>query len=308
MVIEPPELHLRFHSASSDLPGPGPRRAAQVLAGCLALVLATPADVLAAPATPTTPVQAPAGQAKPAKPPRSSAPSASATPTPAPSAAPTVTPPVTPPPPALPPALPPASLPSAEPSSTPADISDSTTQPAPPPPAPAISGDAASAAIADAAWEGVDGIVVIIELKGGRVLHGRVGAVQSATFTLIDGDTGQILVIPKTGVSSLRAYVPPPVPTQTGIGLLAGGGILLGLGIPVFITGVTFVAICPDCTELHLPMLIVGGGALGGGIPMIVRGGQRRSAFQKALLEQRISPVVSRTPYGGWHGGLQIRF
>ena len=76
----------------------------------------------------------------------------------------------------------------------------------------------------------------------------------------------------------------------------------------MFITGVTFLALCPSCTYFHLPMLIVGGGALGGGIPMISRGVQRRTAFQKALQEQRITPLVTRTPYGGWSGGLQLRF
>lgn len=244
---------------------PGPRRAVQVLAGCLALALSTSNEALAqSPAIPAP--QAPAAQtARPA-----------------------------PPPPAQPPATPAA---------------DPSTEPAPPPaaiPPPVVSRDVV-ASITDAAWEGVDGIDAIVELKGGKVLRGRIGAVQQSTFTLIDGATGQILVVPKSGVASLRAFVPPPLPTRTGTGLLVGGGILTGLGIPVFITGLTFVGICPSCGFLHLPMLIVGAGALGGGIPMLARGTQRRSAFQKALLEQRVTPVVSRTPYG-WNGGLQIRF
>lgn len=181
-------------------------------------------------------------------------------------------------------------------------------EPAPETPPPPVEPSSASTSVADAAWEGVDGFEVIAEIRGGKVLRGRVGAVQRDTFTLIDGATGQILVIPKSGVASLRAYVPPPVPDKTGTGLLVGGGILTGLGGPVFISGLVFVFICPDCIELHLPMLIVGGGALGGGIPMIARGSQRRAAFQRALQEHRLAPMVTRTPFGGWSGGLQFRF
>lgn len=213
---------------------------------------------------------------------------------------------------------PPVQTPKSQPTSAPA-----ATDPAPavapaeattPPPAttptplPQATAPKIDPSVTDAAWEGVDGFDVLVELKGGKVLRGRVGAVQAATFTLIDGSDGQILVIPKSGVSSLRAYIPPPIPTKTGAGLIAGGSILTSLGAPVFLTGVVFLAICPSCTYLHLPMLIVGGGALGGGIPMIVRGARQRTEFQKALQERRLSPMITRTPYGGWTGGLTLRF
>ena len=272
--------------------GPGPWRAARVIAGCLALTLPIPALALAAPASP-----APAGPTSPpaaamASP--TSAPAAAkanpTTPAPASSSAPVVPAPTAAPVPA------PAPAAGTKPEWTPGVM--------PPPPSRVQD----SKALADAAWAGVDGIVVTIELKGGKSLHGRVGAVQADTFTFIDGDDGQILVIPKSGVASLRAYVPPPLPTQTGGGLIAGGSVLTGIGVPVFITGIAFVAICPDCIYLHLPMLVVGGGAIGGGIPMISKGMQRRSAFQRAVEERRISPVVTRTPYQGWYGGLQVRF
>jgi hypothetical protein len=274
--------------------GASPRRAAQILAGCLAFTV--PAATSAAPAIP-----APAGTASA---PATARPS---TPAPAPAKAP-ATAPANQPAPAPAPASPTPAPPTvAEPPPPgPATATKEWTpdaMPAPPPPRIQV-----STAVSDAAWEGVDGIVVIVELKGGKVLRGRVGAVQAETFTLIDATDGQILVVPKSGVTSLRAHVPPPIPTQTGTGLIAGGSILLALGVPVFITGITFVAICPSCTYLHLPMLIVGGGALGGGIPMISRGIQRRNAFQRAMIEQQVAPIVTRTPYNGWVGGLQFRF
>ncbi len=271
----------------------GPRRAAQVLAGCLALTLPIPAHASAladdAPvSSPTTqapaslPARAPVSSSTSTATPVVTPPASTATPTAAPTPAPAATQPVETTP--------------VEPASTPGVM---------PPPAPRIQN---SKAVADAAWEGIDGFVVVVELKGGRSLRGRIGAVQADTFTLIDSNDGQILVIPKSGVASVRGYVPPPLPTKTGGGLIAGGSVLTALGVPVFISGIVFVAILPSAIYLHLPMLIVGGGALGGGIPMISRGLQRRTAFQKALEEHRITPTVSRTPYQGWTGGLQIRF
>ena len=260
--------------ASVPPPTRGPRRAAQVLAGCLALALPTRADALVqAPWTIPPPVQAPAGQTSAARAPTPQPPEPTAAAAPDPAAA-----------------------PEANPAPAPA--------PPPPPQAPGPFGSA----VTDAAWEGVDGFDVVVELKGGKRLRGRVGAIQADTFTLIDSTDGQILVIPKNGVSSLRAYVPPPIPTKTGTGMIIGGSVLTALGVPIFITGIAFVAICPSCVYLHLPMLVIGGGGLGGGIPMLSKGIQRRTAFQKALQEHRVTPMVSRTPYGGWHGGLQIRF
>lgn len=260
---------------------PGPRRAVQVLAGCLALALPTHAD--AAPA-PTPVVQKPTASATTAEPARKPAPATATA--------------------ATPPALPPEPEPqpvAVEPAPAPAVTPPPVVTP-PPPVAPVRD------PVADAAWAGVVGIDVVLGLKGGKVLRGRVGAVQLDTFTLINRADGQILVIPKSSVTSLRAYIPPPLPTKNGTGLIAGGSVLTALGVPVFITGVTFLAICPSCTYLHLPMLIVGGGALGAGIPMISRGIQRRTAFQRAVQEHQLSPMVTRTPYGGWSGGLQLRF
>lgn len=260
----------------------GPRRAAQVIAASLALALPTQA-LAQAPASAPPPVQAPATQpAKKAEPaatqPAATQPTAQPTQPPAP--APVINPPTSP-------------------VSVPAPVTT--------PPAPMPAGTYDTAAVADAAWQGVDGFEVVVELKGGRVIRGRVGAVQADTFTLIDSADGQILVIPKAGVASLRAYVPPPIPSKTGTGLIVGGSILTAVGIPVFITGVTFLGICPSCWYIHIPLLVIGGGALGGGIPMLVRGTQQRSAFQRALDERRISPLVTRN-LGGWNGGLQIRF
>ncbi|MCX4244739.1 hypothetical protein [Paraliomyxa miuraensis] len=178
-----------------------------------------------------------------------------------------------------------------------------------------ITDPATAQAVLDAAWEGVDGFVVELELQDHQTMVGRVGAVQRDTFTLIQADTGAVLVLPKSGVVSLRVHMPPPLPTETGSGALIGGAILTTLGSPVFVSGVVFLGICSDCVELHLPMLFVGGGALAGGITLLARGTRRRNAYREAMQERSIAPVafVGRQGQGRdqgrvWLGGLSLRF
>lgn len=162
-------------------------------------------------------------------------------------------------------------------------------------------------ATVDAAWEGVDGFDVELELKGGVSMRGRVGAVQRDTFTLIQEETGHVLVLPKSGVLSLRVHMPPPVPAQRGNGLIAGGIVLTTIATPVFLTGLVFLGITPSSVALHLPMIMIGGGALAGGIPMIVTGARRRQAYVEAIQERGLLPVASVTRQG-WTGGLRFRF
>lgn len=164
-------------------------------------------------------------------------------------------------------------------------------------------------AIRDAAWEGVDGFDVELTLKGGDKMSGRIGAVQRDTFTLIQEDTGAVLVMSKSGVRSLRVRIEKqtPVPVRTGTGALVGGGILTAIGTPVFISGLVFVAVCGSCVSLHLPMLMIGGAALGGGIPLIVRGSRLRDKYRAALLQRGLSAYLGPTRQG-WGGGLRFRF
>ena len=180
-----------------------------------------------------------------------------------------------------------------------------------PPPAPNTANMAdpfgLDATTRDAAWQGVDGFDVVVVLKGGSKVRGRVGAVQRETFTLIEHETGIIRVLPKSGVRALRVWTPPPVPVNNGTGLLVGGGILTGIGTPVFVSGVAFLAVCPSCIGLHLTLLVLGGGALAGGIPMLVKGTRQRRAYREAVEKRNLMPVVSRSRYA-WTGGVRFRF
>lgn len=277
----------------ASVPPPPPRserqrsRVAWIVAACLPLVL--PAEVAAAPRPQRPPVQVPEPSGGTTSGGTTSEPGAEAQPEPRPaSEAEAGTEPA------------PAEVPSEAASDPPVSL---------PAPAPALDGvsDVDQATI-DAAWEGVDGFDVELRLKGGANMRGRVGAVQRDTFTLIQSKTGAVLVMPKSGVVSLRVATPRPLPARNGTGALVGGSILLAVGGPVFISGLTFLGIAASSPALHLPMLLIGGAALGGGIPLLVRGTRQRRAYQEAMQERALSPVVLRTPHGGWTGGLRFRF
>jgi len=167
----------------------------------------------------------------------------------------------------------------------------------------------------DAAWQGVEGYDVKIILDDGTAYTGRVSALQKSSFTLIDYDGGVVRVIPKATVRDLRVrvpgeptYPPPDLPEQTGSGLIAGGVLLTVLGAPVFLSGLVIFAIEPAATEVTLPLLLLGGAGLGSGIPMLVVGSRRRSAYQRALNERnRPVPTLGFTKHG-WTAGVRLRF
>ena len=161
----------------------------------------------------------------------------------------------------------------------------------------------------DAAWEGVKGYDVELILTDDREVTGRVTAIQRDTFTLVDLESGGVVrVIQKNGVKRMRVKVYDTVPsTKDGTGLLVGGGLLTAVGTPVFLTGAVFLGVCPSCTYLHIPMLMVGGAALGAAIPMLVRGARRRRAYNESRTRPSIGGAVSFTRQG-WTGGLRLRF
>ncbi len=161
----------------------------------------------------------------------------------------------------------------------------------------------------DAAWEGVKGYDVELILTDDREVTGRVTAIQKDTFTLVDLDSGGVVrVIQKNGVKRMRVKVYDVVPsTKDGTGLLVGGGLLTAAGAPVFLTGAVFLGVCPSCTYLHIPMLMVGGAALGAAIPMLVRGARRRRAYNESRTHATVGGAVSFTRQG-WSGGLRLRF
>lgn len=169
-----------------------------------------------------------------------------------------------------------------------------------PAPAPASS-------VVDAAWEGVDGFDVDVQLVGGGRKRGIVGAVQRETFTLIEHDTGEVFVMRKDAIAGLRVHRATPVPTATGGGLIAGGVVLDVIGAPMFISGVVLLGVCPSCVGLYLPLTIVGAASLGAGIPLTVRGARQRRKYLRAMQEHGLAFGVAPTRQG-WSAGLRVRF
>ncbi len=72
-------------------------------------------------------------------------------------------------------------------------------------------------------------------------------------------------------------------------------------------SGLVLLGVCPSCDSIHVPLLVIGGAALGVGIPLLAKGIKRRRAFDEAMQERQMFPVVARTRYG-WTGGLRFRF
>jgi hypothetical protein len=181
-----------------------------------------------------------------------------------------------------------------------------------PAPAPATPPPAATNATIDAAWEGVVGYDVVMELVDGGLVEGRVSAVQRDTFTLIDFEAGGVVrVMRKSDVQTLRVAVSEPLPANTGTGLMAGGGVLLALGSPVLLAGLAFLAIYPaGFVYLSLPMFLSGGPAVGAGAGMLAVGVKRQRAYRAALQKRRVAirPAASRTRLGTWTGGLRLTF
>lgn len=168
------------------------------------------------------------------------------------------------------------------------------------------------------AMKGHEAVVYV----GDRKITGLIIGVDGGFVMMVDEERdGRIAMIPKEQITDVRGKLgglqrragisgvelPPD-----GTGLLAGGGVLVALGGPLFVSGVVFVAITPSFTPLWMPQLLPALVFLGAGIPMLVGGSRRRRAYQEAVfgarLGQRVSPAFGRTPGGGWTGGLTLRF
>ena len=142
-----------------------------------------------------------------------------------------------------------------------------------------------------AAWAGAIGYPVEVEVRGGKYLTGIVPAVQRNTFTLIQAETGKILVIEKRSVVSLRVARPQDLPEDTGIGLLVTGSIIIAHGGPTLISGLALVGACPECIEVHVPLLVIGTLLTGGSIPMLIVGKRRLKAYKRRGSGAQVVPL-----------------
>lgn len=181
---------------------------------------------------------------------------------------------------------------------------------APPPPPPRIT---SAATQLETILQGMKGREAVVYAAGAKVT-GLIIGVDGDFVTIIDAERdGKIALIPKMQIVEVRGRLTSAQDSDlpTGTGNLVAGGILVGVGAPLMLSGLVFLGITPSYLFIYLPQIIPAGVMLGIGIPNLVTGMKKRRAYQAATqrrVADRLLPAVSRTPHGSWTGGLTLRF
>lgn len=183
------------------------------------------------------------------------------------------------------------------------------TTPPPPPPPPKVTGPTSQL---ETILQGMKGREAVVYAAGAKVT-GLIIGVDGEFVTIIDAERdGKIALIPKLQIVEVRGRMAPELSDlPTGTGNLVAGGILVGVGAPLMLSGLVFLGITPSYIFIYLPQIVPAGVMLGVGIPNLVKGMKRRRAYQAATqrrLSDRLTPAVHRTPHGSWTGGLTLRF
>jgi hypothetical protein len=179
-----------------------------------------------------------------------------------------------------------------------------------PPPPPRI---ASPAAQLETILQGMKGREAVVYAAGAKVT-GLIIGVDGDFVTIIDVERdGKIALIPKLQIVEVRGRMSAQeTDLPTGTGNLVAGGILVGVGGPLMLSGLVFLGISPSYLFLYLPQIVPAGVMLGVGIPNLVTGMRKRRAYQAASrgsrLSERLTPAVNRTPHGSWTGGLRLQF
>lgn len=179
-----------------------------------------------------------------------------------------------------------------------------------PTPAPRI---ASAAAQLETILQGMKGREAVVYAAGAKVT-GLIIGVDGDFVTIIDVERdGKIALIPKLQIVEVRGRMAvQPSDLPTGTGNLVAGGILVGVGAPLMLSGLVFLGITPSYLFIYLPQILPAGVMLGVGIPNLVIGMRKRRAYQAASrgsrLSERLTPAVNRTPHGSWTGGLRLQF
>ncbi len=163
--------------------------------------------------------------------------------------------------------------------------------------------------------KGMKGREAVVYAAGAKVT-GLIIGVDGDFVTIIDSERdGKIALIPKVQIVEVRGRsaqaIEPYVDLPTGTGNLVAGGILVGIGAPLMLSGLVLLGIYPSSVSIYLPQILPAAVMLGAGIPNLVVGTRKRRAYQAAMrprLSERLRPAVSRTPHGSWTGGLTLRF
>lgn len=152
-------------------------------------------------------------------------------------------------------------------------------------------------------WNALAGNELQLTLSDGT-FRGKLMGLQGNQLVLARAGDGLVVSVPTSEVMRVHAPIERPrdrrpLPVDNGSGLIAGGGVLLGIGIPAVIAGAVMAGVCPECLFIYLPLLIPGGGMVGAGSGMIKVGIDRKRMWTQATYPGRLSE--------GYGSPLQLR-
>lgn len=193
-----------------------------------------------------------------------------------------------------------------EPTGTGATPDTATLTPPPPRPGPDAVDDGLSL-LGRSLWSGLMQRRITLRLGEGGSVSGVLISQSDTQLGLAEELEGRLVSVEKSEIRGIEVASRPEVPTTgDGTGLLVGGGLLLGLGIPTTIAGLTFTFIFPYAGLFYIPGPI----AVGAGIPMVVIGHRRKKDHRAALRRARLGHITPQLQVGrqGGTAGVRWRF
>lgn len=162
-------------------------------------------------------------------------------------------------------------------------------------------------------WEGLMGHRVRLEVRapegGSATVEGEVVAQSTDQVAIAVGVQGTLASVDKNAVRSVLVD-PQPADREglghTGTGLLIGGGVVIGLGVPLIALGIAFSGYYSS-PDVALGLGLSGALLAAGGIPMVVFGAKRRREHRRAFGYAQLAPNV-RVGRDGAVGGVRLRF
>ncbi len=168
-------------------------------------------------------------------------------------------------------------------------------------------------------WDGLMDKPLLLTLKDGTELAGKVVAQSSRELAFARASDGTVVAVPKSDVAGIRLR-PTATTTnslaangrvETGAGMLAGGGVMTGVGAAATLSGAVMLGIYPSGIYISLPLLLPGLATLAGGVILLVKGRQAKTKYNAMLSGQvgkvRLTPTVAASRQGG-QAGLVLRF
>lgn len=172
-------------------------------------------------------------------------------------------------------------------------------------------------------WEGLHTRRVVLSLANGAELRGTVVAQDAETLAVARASDGSVVSVPKREITGVRvANV-----TELGRGLTTSpakkqlrdhgrkdytaGAVLLGIGVPIGVSGTAMLGVCFSCLYIHLPLLLPGIGLMIAGSRLMKRGASKNKAFRGdwgiPMARMQLAPSLS-LGRGGGELGFTIRF